>query len=281
MVLSLLRETRGPRGRRGVGNIGQGADGHIVDEYEVPCQPEAVRVYVDAYHCPKGVHPPDGSNLTPAQLARLAKEARTIERHPFHPRASKRRRGLVEFFVRSKQISVPICSAMMAELPGDNYAHASLIKQQFVASLGAAVIDRGDRPEDPHAENIAAFMGVARLYDTMMAQKGAARVKHAALDSFTAMVAEKTLSAHVAKLVKECSAPVPTMSMKAGGRNVWPPKGPECPRLVSCCEDQGLVLNGAAVADTAGLHCLVAAAIGSGDCTLGLQMLEGVGLQCP
>ena len=43
--------------RARAGSIGAGADGHILDMYEVPCPGGPVQVYIDMYHCPDGRSP--------------------------------------------------------------------------------------------------------------------------------------------------------------------------------------------------------------------------------
>jgi len=40
-----------------VRNVGEGSDGHVIDLFEVPCPGNAVRFYVDMYHCENGRRP--------------------------------------------------------------------------------------------------------------------------------------------------------------------------------------------------------------------------------
>ena len=269
-------------------NVGQGPDGHIVDLYEVPCPGGPVRLYVDGYHCGPGVNMEvDPNALTPEQLRVMAARMRELKTIAFDPRAQQQREAFVEWLRDTSQVHLSMCPAVIEEVVRDGHAFRELMFQQFVLSMGAAVIELSDAPE--HRDEVAfrAVAGALRLYLVMVGERGASAAD-ARIGELTRLSIGE-LRQRVAALNAQCAGSAQPaqpsgmgmMMTNDAGENVWPPSGPECERFVRCCEGNGLVRNGAAVAGTAGLMCLLAAAPPDIDCAAGLSMLQTQGVECP
>lgn len=263
-----------------LGNIGEGANGHIIDEYEVPCRPTPVRIYVDAYHCAEGVDAePDGRDLTAEELQRLARDARAIESMPFDERAARFRDGIVEFLRGTDQVHLLVCPQLWERIATDEYRFAELVRSQFVASLGAGVIETSDAAEHQLRNNVLAVEGVLRLYGAMLEEAGQVAA-FGPLDELMQAAGADRLPEVVESILAECEPPPTVMQMQTNGQNVWPPTGPECERLVRCCESNGLVHNGGAVSGQEGaMLCLLGAVAGCGPAVQDLATRPGI--SCP
>jgi hypothetical protein len=269
-----------------VGNVGAGPDGHVLDLYEVPCPGGPVRVYVDAYHCGDRSVDIDPQNLSPLQLAHIARQARALEGVPFDPRAAELRESMTEWVRQSPQVRLRACPAVLEAVVHRDYAYGRLIFMQMVISMAAATIEGSQRPDDapvdPVRVEIEGVLGALRLHDAIVAQRGDGAADPALVE-LVRRRDEGGLEQHVRELSARCDSP-PTstglmMSTDEGG-NVWPPSGPDCERLVRCCEGHGLVRGGAAVTGTPGLMCLLAASPPDVDCAAGISMLAAQGVTC-
>lgn len=261
-------------------NVGPGPDGHVVDLYEVPCASGAVRIHVDAYHCGPGVDMEvDPNNLDANQLRHMAQGMRALETEPFDPQASELRGSMMTWLRGSPQVHLSICPAVIEEVVREGYRYRELILSQFILSMGAAVIELSDRPEHSQQVALAAVVGALRLYQAIIERRPDGVEPH-----LSDLVRRRDeLRERVATLVAQCDRAEPSMGMvmSTDAGNVWPPSGPQCERLVRCCEERGFVRGGAAVTGTPGLMCLLSASPPDVDCAAGLAMLEVQGVECP
>lgn len=262
-------------------NIGPGPDGHIVDEYEVPCQP-AVRVYIDAYHCPVQVEL-DPNNYPDDVLARLADVVREVAPHPFVPRADVIRREMIGWMNQSPQVEPQLCEAIGEILPDDSYQYSDDIVEQFLAEFAASTID-GQLlqriPNDVVGIHLRAIESTLIPYDVIVQERGPV-AQNAAMVQILAWQRAGELERVVREHVSRCAAPAMAYTMTTDDENVWPPRGPECERLVRCCESNGWVVNGAGRGPT-GMSCLLGASTSTSanSCETGLRILEEQGHRC-
>jgi hypothetical protein len=269
--------------RARLGNVGAGPDGHVLDLYEVPCSGGAVRIYVDAYHCPAGVTDEvDPQNLTPRQLANVAQLAREIESVPFEPRAVRVRQGVVELLSGSRQVPIPVCPELLRGVIDTDYEYLRLLLDQLVASLGATSIELGEA-RDVARINDGGLRGVLRLYEAIVADRGEAAV-HPRLAELVGLDRAGSLWAFVRDATERCEARTRAESTGMQMRNdqdqnVWPPAGPGCAELVACCEREGHIRDGSAFGP-GGMMCLLSAAAPN-DCVTGLAGLREMGACAP
>lgn len=266
-------------------NVGAGPDGHVLDLYEVPCPGGPVRIYVDAYHCPGQDVEIDPQNLSVRQRLHMAALARSVEAVVFDPRADALREELAALMHGSTQFGPRPCGAIVDAVAHRDYEHGRLLFLQLVASMGGAAVEAEGQVERARLE-LAGVLGALRLHDTIVAQRGPSAADPA-LRELVRLREQGELADHVRALSARCDQPRMGLMMMTEGRgNVWPPQGRNCDRLVRCCEERGLVRNGAAVPGTQGLMCLVFAAQPTDpgeelDCSAGLTTLELQGIQCP
>ncbi len=260
-----------------VGNVGEGPEGHILDLYEVPCPSGAIRIYVDAYHCDRDVEI-DPNNIDNETLLSIAAQARAFETRPFDERAAQLRTQMTEWLGQTGQVHLDVCSPLLTAIAHREYAHGRMIFEQFLVSTAASVIETqvAGGEANPRAAAQSGAHGALRLHESIIAER-ASEGDPQLLDLATAY-RESRLERAVDNLLQECQ-PTLGFTMTTDEGNVWPPEGPDCDRLVRCCESNGLVQNGAAVSGTSGMTCLLAAS-GESDCSAGLSMLAAANVQC-
>lgn len=192
-----------------VGNVGEAADGHIVDLYEVPCPGGPVRVYVDAYHCdPAGDPLPDPNDLSAADLAGMATVFRSLEADPLRPKVRQLRADAIIWLEQSPQLTVTICPALLAGVLEEDYQFASLFLGQFALSLAAAMIDGADRPPNEAAWNSSAMRGILRMYEALLMDQGEA-ARQRRLDELLRMRDQGGFEAFVRSVSAGCAKPEP------------------------------------------------------------------------
>ena len=267
-----------------VGNVGQGPDGHVIDHYEVPCPSGPVQLYVDGYHCEGMDTDIDPANLSDDQLANVASIIRGLEEAPLSERAEQMRPELLAWLEQTPQVSFGLCGEVVELVEVDGYAYTPLLVQQLFLSSAATIIERHGELDYAtlHASGLA---GVLRSYQAIRGARpdGAS----AALDSLIRRSGDGSLGAELQRRLANCEADAAeaeartegmAMVMTRDGQNVWPPQGPECERLVRCCEGKGYIRNGAAVSsEEAGAHpmmCQLAAAAGTCADALAVSLAE-------
>ncbi|MGF1466705.1 MAG: hypothetical protein ACFCGT_11280 [Sandaracinaceae bacterium] len=267
-----------------LGNVGQGPDGHVLDLYEVPCPSGPVRIFVDGYHCPGGVDPtPDLANLTPQQLAGMAVRMRQLETEPFDEEASEFRGFFHTWLEETDQVTFGICEAVIEDVMREEYAFRELVVSQYILSSAAAAIELPEGTQRPLGEALAGIRGALRIYSAIVQARGSAAAEPHL--SMLADLAPEALEARVAQNLDTCTAARPDHALLMTddtGRSLWPPSGPDCDRLIRCCEGKGYVRDGAGVG-AEGLMCVMAGA-STGDetdgCAFALRALAEQGTPC-
>ncbi len=171
------------------GSVGPGPDGHIVDLYEVPCSGGAVRIYVDAYHCPPGVKAeiPDLKALTKEQLERFRASMRATEVMGFDLKTLKLRKMLVTMIISDEWMKVRLCTPFLQPVHDDKgYKLFPHLMAQVIISSAAATIEHGKKPNARFLVAAAAAEGIMRFYQTMLKHKGEP-ARHAHLDKLLSL----------------------------------------------------------------------------------------------
>lgn len=151
-----------------VGNVGAGADGHIVDLYEIPCSSGPVRVYVDGYHCPGAPPNTDMSQLTQRQLTTVAANIRHMHHDVTSLRALQLRPELLVWVLSTRQLTVVICPTVVDLIPTVDQAHPYM--GELMISYAASLIEDGRPQADPTTTTEMALAGVVVYYEAVLAQ---------------------------------------------------------------------------------------------------------------
>ncbi len=260
-----------------VGNVGEGASGHIIDHYRLPC-PEGPRdVYVDAYHC-AGLPPLAQDRF----FANLAAALEAAETRPFDPELRQLRHRAPLILVGNPALKVTECPEVIGGLTRLDSPWSPLLVSQLTAGVIAATIRRSNEPEDRLAVYDRALLGVLRLYRAIVAQRGAAH-RIAGLESMIAdsrglkhWLRPRMRSCHVIGEEVFLMRPGLAMTRRDDGSNLWPPRGEHCGPVVACCERHGYIVEGYSTG-SAGALCLMVAN-GAEECAEGMTLLQNV---CP
>lgn len=182
-----------------VGNVGAGPDGHIVDLYEVPCTTGRVRVFIDGYHCKSSeLNDIDPKHLTRKQLMAMAAGVRARHDDPSSREAMKYRKFFFTWLMATPQLTLIICDVKDLLPSKADYV------AEFAVSLGASVIEDGHDPvANPIRTHMAAFAGVAKYYQAVLAEEGPS-ARDATLDKLVEMLKNGELEKRLPKMLKGC-----------------------------------------------------------------------------
>jgi hypothetical protein len=138
----------------------------------------------------------DNKTSKPEDKAAFVKGTRLLEQEPFNKKAKEISRSLLVFLIEAPDVSVTLCSDLLAPI-GKNYKYSAETTGQFTFGMGAFIVENPAKVNDEKAVYAGGLESVSKMYEARLKEKPNAK------NEFLDGLVEKRTKGELGKLVED------------------------------------------------------------------------------